>query len=143
MLPLILVIIGIIIAYFIYSSIKGHKEKVRLEEEKKKKQAIQQARENKARQEYWNSLPAFYATIPKQNYSELLRALENYEYNEKKYPLNRAITDPCVNPREITLMRHEFMDDIEKYSGHKFLDFCYRDLHIKFMKQNLGVKIYQ
>lgn len=143
MLLLVLMIVGGIVAYFVYTPVKEHKERVKLEKEKAKlekeeEQAIQRAKVKEMRQKCWASLPAFYATIPRQNLPNLLRALENREYLYKKYPLNKAITG--ANPQEIVRLRHELISEIEAYSGKSLLEFTYEDLHIQYLKQILGTR---
>ena len=44
--------------------------------------------------------------------------------------------------KEIIALKSDFMEDAEKYSGKSRYDFVFVDLHIKYIKEKLGVQLY-
>lgn len=149
MLILNLIIAGLFI-YFVgfgffyatvYCGIKDYKERKRKEKEESERKARQEARINESRRKCWDSLPAFYESIPRQNLIELLRALDNYEWLNKKYPTFSKLAN-SGNMKEIIALKSDFMEDAEKYSGKSRYDFVFVDLHIKYIKEKLGVQLY-
>lgn len=129
-------IIIFVVAYLIYK-IRETIQQQKLKQKKREEEEFYRAKTQKLRNEYWTKLPEFYKDIPKNNLPELLRALENYLGFAEilNNPRQRSQVDDL---REIRVLRDECMEEIEKYSGKKFLDFSYEDLHVMYLKNILN-----